>query len=193
MFTGIHHVTLITHDLDATIRFYRDLLECPLAITSGDTGFKHYFFEVSPSVSLSFFAYPATRTKEADEPARAPRGLDHLALGVASKADLLAMRDRLVAAGFAVRGPVDHASHWGIYFQDPNGIELELSCDIYRQVERATFDRAPSETALEGTEPQRGVWPDVLQPTAMEDFVATPGAGAEYVETMLERGILAPL
>jgi catechol-2,3-dioxygenase len=42
-------------------------------------------------------------------------------------ADVLAYRDRLVAAGVEVTGIVDHDFIKSIYFFDPNGLRLEIT------------------------------------------------------------------
>ena len=42
--TGINHLAFITHDLDASIRFYRDLLGMTLEAGVGHGGYRHYFF-----------------------------------------------------------------------------------------------------------------------------------------------------
>jgi hypothetical protein len=41
--------------------------------------------------------------------------------------DVLAMRERLVAAGVQVTGLVDHDFIKSIYFFDPNGLRLEVT------------------------------------------------------------------
>jgi catechol 2,3-dioxygenase-like lactoylglutathione lyase family enzyme len=128
MFTGIHHLALITADLDGTVRFYRDLLGCPLVLAAAEDGFKHYGFQLTPVDNIAFFAYDdaqPTRSKRAGVPASDGRGLDHVALGVEEEAELLALRSRLIEAGVEVSGPTEHFGHHSIYFHDNNGIALE--------------------------------------------------------------------
>ena len=52
---------------------------------------------------------------------------DHLSFNVADEDALLALRDRLKAAGCEVTDVVDHGFIRSIYFTDPNGIALEAS------------------------------------------------------------------
>ena len=43
-FAGVSHLAFITRELEATIRFYRDLLGLPLVVALGHGATKHYFF-----------------------------------------------------------------------------------------------------------------------------------------------------
>ena len=54
--SGINHLAFITHDLEATIRFYRDLLGMTLEAGVGHGGFRHYFFRAGEA-QVAFFAY----------------------------------------------------------------------------------------------------------------------------------------
>jgi lactoylglutathione lyase len=55
--------------------------------------------------------------------------VQHLALKVDSHETLVAAKERLVAAGIDVIGPIDHTIFKSIYFFDPNGHRLELAYD----------------------------------------------------------------
>ena len=41
-----------------------------------------------------------------------------------------AAQAHLRALGISFRGPVDHDSAWSIYFQDPDGHPLEITCHV---------------------------------------------------------------
>jgi hypothetical protein len=56
MYNGINHLAFITRDMNATIRFYRDLLGFPLVSGVGNGAFKHYFFQVTPRDAIAFFS-----------------------------------------------------------------------------------------------------------------------------------------
>jgi lactoylglutathione lyase len=58
-----------------------------------------------------------------------PAWVQHLAMEVGSMEELLAAKERLVAAGIDVIGPVNHTIFKSIYFFDPNGHRLELACN----------------------------------------------------------------
>ena len=42
---GVHHLALITTDMDKTVRFYHGVLGARLVITIATPSFRHYFFE----------------------------------------------------------------------------------------------------------------------------------------------------
>ena len=48
-------------------------------------------------------------------PTDRPLGFDHVSIGVDTKADLFAVKDKVEAAGFTVNGPVDHGLGWSIW------------------------------------------------------------------------------
>jgi len=53
--------------------------------------------------------------------------LQHLAFGVETEDDLLAMRDRIRSHGVNVIGPIDHGMCKSIYFAGPDQITLEVA------------------------------------------------------------------
>jgi catechol 2,3-dioxygenase-like lactoylglutathione lyase family enzyme len=132
-FTGLHHTALITRDIERTASFWSGTLGLPLTQRVERDGFKHWFFELTETESIAFFEYE-DETPNLDEfkmPGRLPtdgRQLDHLALGVEDEEALLSWHRRLTDDGVAVRGPVDHGIAKSIYFEDPNGISLEVCC-----------------------------------------------------------------
>ena len=135
MFTGVHHTALITRDLKETTRFWRDILGLPLTHQIEAGGLRHYFFQVSATDSVAFFEW--TEDLPERDHYKAPgvrpedgRQFDHLALGVADRGALQRVRERLEDGGVPVRGPVDHGLCHSIYFDDPNGISLEV-CTAY--------------------------------------------------------------
>ncbi|HET7540797.1 MAG TPA: VOC family protein [Polyangiaceae bacterium] len=193
-FTGFHHLAFITSDLQATLRFYRDLLGLRLVLAMGADGVQHYFFELTPRDRIAFFAWDGASPMEPKRPGvptRAPRGFDHLALGVATRDGLLAMRSRLDSAGVAVEGPIDHGLSWSIYFKDPNNIDLEIAWTSVALEEPLLCDPTAPPAALEGSEPRPEAWP-TLKPAAA---IASPklGAGHALGAYVLERGIGQPV
>lgn len=128
---GLNHLALITNDMDATVRFWHGVMGAPLVATIGTDTFRHYFFAFGPTHSVAFFEYIGHDTKMVAKPAgvfdeRAGH-FDHVSLDLPDEAALLALRDRLAAAGSEVTEVVDHGLMRSIYFSDPNGIALEAS------------------------------------------------------------------
>ena len=139
---GLHHYAYRCRDAEETRAFYEDLLGLPLVhvITSEhvpSTGehcpYCHIFFRMRDGSCLAFFDLGDGRPTEPDP--ETPGWVNHLALEVADEAELLAAKLRLETAGVGVVGPTDHHIIKSIYFFDPNGIRLELTCRITSQTE----------------------------------------------------------
>ena len=130
---GINHLALITNDMDATVRFYHGVLGARLVADLAAPGhFRHYFFELGAENTIAFFEY----TNHPVEPFAKPAGVpdpravqfDHVSFNLPDEAALLALRNRLKAAGSEITDVVDHGFLRSVYFTDPNGIALEASC-----------------------------------------------------------------
>lgn len=128
---GVNHLALVTPDMDATVRFYAGVLGMPLRATLLAGPVRHYFFGIGPDMTVAFFEIPGAPTfkKGAGGPPELdiPIQFDHLSIGVESEAELLSLRERLLAAGCEVTDVVDHKIVRSIYFHDNNGIALEAS------------------------------------------------------------------
>lgn len=191
-FTGVHHLALITHDLDRTIRFYRDLLGLRLGLGMGAGSTKHYVFQLTQHDTIAFFewegASPAA-LKRPGVPTSSPRGFDHVALGVASREDLFALRERLLGAGIAVEGPIDHGLSWSIYFKDPNNIDLEAAWTAVELLEPLIVDPTAPPAAREGGAPRPEVWPTSPPNGAAQAGKAKPGTGHELADYAVRAGV----
>ncbi len=128
---GVHHLALVTNDMDATVRFWCGALGARLVATVGTSSFRHYFFEFGQGSTIAFFEYfdidLDTFSKPAGVPLAQASQFDHLSLALPDEEALLALRDRLKAADSEVTDVVDHGFLRSIYFTDPNGIALEAS------------------------------------------------------------------
>ncbi|MEW6078756.1 MAG: VOC family protein [Thermodesulfobacteriota bacterium] len=187
-FNGIHHLALVTRDMDMTIRYWRDLLGLRLVAGLGDGRYRHYFFALSETDMVAFFEWPDAEPlppKDHGVPSREPRAFDHVSFGVDSEDELWALKDRIEAAGFWVSEVIDHGFIHSIYTFDPNHIPIEFSApvpgvDVRRHPKMK--DKAPCRAAREGPEPQPGQWPPVIRPTATADRTVFPGEGTVLAE-----------
>src|SRR5579875_3306555 len=121
---GVHHVALLSSDVERTIRFYQDLLEFPLTevIENRDyRGSTHFFFDLGHGNLLAFFDFPGL---DLGPYAEVLGGLHHLAISV-EPAQWERLRRKLDEAG------VDYLLESGtsIYLRDPDGARLELLAD----------------------------------------------------------------
>ena len=185
-YTGINHLAMVTGEMDATIRFWRDLLGMRLVAGLGSEGYRHYFFEISERDMIAFFEWPeakAVAEKDHGVPVRGPVAFDHISFGVAGEDDLWELKDRLEAAGFWVSEVIDHGFIHSIYAFDPNGIPIEFSSavdgvDLRRRPQMR--DRSPTPNALEGPEALPGCWPKVVRPTPADQRAVYPGEGVVF-------------
>jgi catechol 2,3-dioxygenase-like lactoylglutathione lyase family enzyme len=151
--SGINHLALVCRDMARTVEFYEGVLGMPLVKTIElPMGMgQHFFFDCGGGDHLAFFWFP-----DAPEPApgvsapaaRPDQGeltsaigsMNHVAFDVPADR-IVEYRDRLQAAGIACTEVANHDdSEFGlademhdgvfvrsIYFQDPDGILLELA------------------------------------------------------------------
>jgi catechol 2,3-dioxygenase-like lactoylglutathione lyase family enzyme len=182
---GINHLAMATGDMDATIRFWRDLLGMRLVGGLGEPGFRHYFFEISETDMIAFFEWPGVKPVEPKmhgRPVTGPFVFDHVSFGVESSDALWELKDTLDAAGFECSDVIDHGFIHSIYAFDPNGIPIEFSWTVEGKnihVEPVMGDIEPTAFAREGPEPQPDRWPAVKNPTPPSKRRIYPGAGSE--------------
>ena len=121
---GVHHVALLSSDVERTIEFYQDLLEFPLTEVFENrdyTGSTHFFFDIGNGNSLAFFDFPGL---DLGPYAEVLGSLHHLALSVEPER-WAHLKDKLAEAGI-----VGHeAGGTSLYFNGPDGERLELIAD----------------------------------------------------------------
>ncbi|MBY3987580.1 VOC family protein [Rhodococcus fascians] len=121
---GLHHTALVSSDVEATVRFYQDLLEFPLTelIENRDyPGSSHFFFDIGNSNLLAFFDFPGL---DVGPYAKVLGGLHHVAISV-EPTRWEHLRTKLIDAGIEL---IEH-SEVSLYFRDPDGARLELIAD----------------------------------------------------------------
>lgn len=128
-FEGIHHVTLLTRDLDSTIRFYCGVLEMRLVVARQDRPGRHCIFDLGGGDTIHFFEYPEAEIFTEPAPGSPwVRGvMQHMAFRVQNEHALCSVQQRVRAAGIEVTDIRDNVSAESIYFQDNNGITIEIA------------------------------------------------------------------
>lgn len=187
-YTGINHLAMVTGDMTATIRFWRDLLGMRLIAGLGRSGYRHYFFEISELDTISFFEWSGVDPipeKDHGVPVKGPAAFDHIAIGVASDDDLWTIKERLEGADIWVSEPIDHGFIHSIYSFDPNNIPIEFSAPV-AEVDLRRYpqmhDRQPLPAARQGPEPQRQYWPRPKVPTPDDEKIVYPGEGSVFLK-----------
>jgi glyoxylase I family protein len=126
--TGLHHITLITADLERSIAFYRDTLGLGIvrdAPSDDDPGTRHVWFgavDGTPGRLLSVLEYP-----------QLPAGTvgtgstQHFALAVDSVEELDAWRRYLSEQDVDCSEVFDRGGFRSLYLRDPDGHVLEIA------------------------------------------------------------------
>ncbi|HYF45738.1 MAG TPA: VOC family protein [Acidimicrobiales bacterium] len=121
---GVHHVALLSRDVETTIRFYQEVLEFPLTELFENRDYEgstHFFFDIGNGNAIAFFDFPGL---DLDEYAEVLGGLHHLAISVPPDR-WATIKARLDELGI----PYDHIDGSSIYFRDPDGARIELISD----------------------------------------------------------------
>jgi catechol 2,3-dioxygenase-like lactoylglutathione lyase family enzyme len=185
-FNGVNHIAMATGDLDATIRFWRDLLGMRMVAGLGQPGYRHYFFEISETCAIAFFEWPSVTPVEEKEHGRMVSGpfvFDHISFGVETEDELWSLKGRIDAAGFWVSEVIDHGFINSIYSFDPNGVPIEFSYNVPEfDIRKAPVmaDPEPTEIAQEGPEQRYEVWPAAPGPPPVSERRIYPGEGSRY-------------
>jgi len=130
--SGVHHIAYVTHQPGKALMFYRDILGLPLVHTVSATGwisdgfpdFIHFFFYLGKGTHLAFFYFFGTAPPA--DPPELERRARHIAFDVQTEEQMHMWRERLKAHGMPVTRPLAHELVESIYFDDPNGIQLEI-------------------------------------------------------------------
>jgi catechol 2,3-dioxygenase-like lactoylglutathione lyase family enzyme len=182
-YTGMNHLAMVTGNMDATVRFWRDLLGMRLIAGLGRPGYRQYFFEISDRDAIAFFEWPGVEKgpdRDHGTPVEGPAVFDHLALGVENDDALWELKDRLEAVDIWVSEIVDHGFIHSLYSFDPNNIPIEFSAPVDRidlRREPRMADAMPIPAAEEGPDPVPRHWPQVKRPTPVDDRRIYPGEG----------------
>jgi catechol 2,3-dioxygenase-like lactoylglutathione lyase family enzyme len=121
---GVHHVALLSGDVERTVRFYQGVLEFPLTEMFENRdygGSTHFFFDIGNGNALAFFDLPGL---DLGPYAEVLGGLHHLAISVAPE-KWRQLKANLDDAGVRY----DHVDGSSLYFTDPDGARLELISD----------------------------------------------------------------
>ena len=121
---GVHHLALLSSNVERTIEFYQDVLEFPLTELFENRDYQgstHFFFDLGNGNALAFFDFPGL---DLGPYAEVLGSMHHLAISVTPEKQAH-LRTKLQAAGI----PIDFDHDTSIYFTGPDGERLELLAD----------------------------------------------------------------
>ena len=134
----LHHTAYVTHDLEATRRFYEELIGLPLVATwcekdelfGAERVYCHLFFGLGDGGALAFFAFASPADRELFGPKMPQTPFHHIALNVERQTQQ-GIEQRLLAAGYQEPAMyvLEHGYCRSVYVTDPNGMILEFTLD----------------------------------------------------------------
>lgn len=177
-----NHVALATTDLEATHRFYTEVMGFRLAkVVAAPTPLRgpgwsrHVFYDCGGGEMIAFWdihddKIPVTAT-DISRGLGLPEWVNHLAFDAADEATYRAHLQRWLAHGITA-AEVDHGFCKSIYAEDPNGVTVEF-CLMLREL--GPDDEAEAHRQLFAELPDLEAVPGVVfhEPTAAP---VTPGA-----------------
>jgi glyoxylase I family protein len=131
----LHHTAYVCRDLEATRKFYEDILGWPMVaawrehdfVFGADVTYCHIFFQLADGSLLAFFRFDAPEHQERFAQYGPHSPFIHLAF----KADAATQNEiqrRLEAAGYETNA-IHHGYCRSLYATDPNGLNLEFTVD----------------------------------------------------------------
>jgi catechol 2,3-dioxygenase len=118
------HVAIRVRDLEAAKRFYGDILGMKLGMEIPGQGLFFRFSDYHHDLAVF-------KARDGAEPAsKNHAGIAHIALVADDFDTVLQMYRRLREHGVPVSRTIDHGATKSVYFSDPDGIELEIYCEV---------------------------------------------------------------
>jgi glyoxylase I family protein len=131
----IHHVAYRCNDAKETVEFYKEYLNMDFLVaiaedrvpsTKEPDPYMHVFLDAGMGNILAFFELPS-KPKMGKDP-NTPEWVQHIAFELEDREAILSAKAELEAKGLDVIGVTNHGIIHSIYFFDPNGHRLELTC-----------------------------------------------------------------
>ena len=122
---SLGHVVLKVADLERTEQFYSGVLGMPVCARFDEQGMKMTFFSLGNHHDLAVAQVSGQDRGPADAP-----GLHHVAFCIGRDIEQLKeAKAHLQAAGIEL-DPIDHEVTKSLYFDDPDGNNIELYVDV---------------------------------------------------------------
>jgi catechol 2,3-dioxygenase-like lactoylglutathione lyase family enzyme len=145
----LHHTAYVTNDMEATRKFYEEVIGLPLLATWSESDelfgavrtYVHCFFGIGDGGALAFFQFEKPEDQEQFGPKMPFTPFHHIALNVDAETQK-GIEERLKAAGYKEPESfvLEHGYCRSVYATDPNGMIVEFTLDA-PNVEQINKDR----------------------------------------------------
>ena len=134
----LHHTAYVTKDLEATRRFYEEVIGLPLVATwcekdelfGAERTYCHCFFGLADGSALAFFQFADPADQALFGPKMPDTPSHHIALHVDAETQA-GIEQRIRAAGYEEPATftLEHGYCRSVYITDPNGMIVEFTLD----------------------------------------------------------------
>lgn len=202
--TGIHHLTAITANAPANLRFYTQTLGLRLVkktVNQDDTSAYHLFYadgRATPGTDLTFFDWPVGREQ------RGTHSIARTGLRVSGAESLTWWRDHLKPEAVAVGEIAERGGYPSLDFEDAEGQRFRL-IDDGGSGDAHPWDKSPVPArhqirglgpitlSVPDLSPTETVLTQVMNMRKARDYASRDGAGHVHVFAMGEGGPAAEL
>lgn len=155
--TRLHHTAYVTKDMEATRKFYEEVIGLPLIATWSESDelfgamrtYCHCFFGLGDGGALAFFQFANPQDQEEFGPKMPFSPFHHIALNVDAETQK-AIEERIKLAGYKEPQTyvLEHGYCRSVYITDPNGMILEFTLDAPKASEINKTRRATAHEDL---------------------------------------------
>jgi catechol 2,3-dioxygenase-like lactoylglutathione lyase family enzyme len=153
----LHHNAYVSKDLEATRKFYEDVIGLPLVATwcesdmlfGAERTYCHCFFGLGDGGALAFFQFASPEDQALFGPEMPTSPFHHIALNVDAETQK-GIEERLKAAGYKEPDSyvLEHGYCRSVYATDPNGMIVEFTHDAENVDDIAVTRRADAHAEL---------------------------------------------
>jgi catechol 2,3-dioxygenase len=139
---SLGHVVLNVTDLERSEEFYSGLLGMPVCARFDEQGMKMTFFSLGDHHDLAIAKVSGEDAAGGEQAA----GLNHVAFCIGNSLDDLIEAKALLEAAGVTPDPIDHEVTKSLYFDDPDGNNVELyvdTSDVWRTDPQRVAQVAP--------------------------------------------------
>lgn len=136
--TRLHHTAYVSKDLEATRKFYEEIVGLPLVATwcekdelfGKERTYCHCFFGLGDGSALAFFQFADPEDQALFGPDIPESPFHHIALNVDADTQR-GLEERIAKAGIDAPSTyvLEHGYCRSVYIKDPNGMTLEFTLD----------------------------------------------------------------